>query len=175
MKPPFEAPAIWGKPWFERIYRIGIIVKGIDGVLEFVAGMAILISPHLLHMALVGVASEFGEHNARPFQFIAEYIGRVDSQLFHSGLFFLTLFLITHGAVKIALVYCLIRRIVKAYPVALIILVVFLLYQIYVLITSFSALMILFTVLDVVIIWLVWNEYLELKSKAKTAPLEIKE
>lgn len=161
----FRVTQLWRQPWFEKIYRVGIVIKGIDGVLEFVAGMAILISPHLLHTLLVGVATEFGEHNARPFHFIAEYIGRVDTQLFQSGLFFLTLFLITHGAVKIALVYCLLRRIVKAYPVALVILVAFLLYQIYVLITSFSPLMIFFTVLDVLIIWLVWNEYQELKSK----------
>ncbi len=167
MKPLFEAPAVWGKPWFERLYRVGIVVKGFDGIVEFVSGMAILLSPHLLHMALIGVSAEFGEHNARPFQFIAQYIGRVDTQLFHSGLFFLTLFLITHGAVKIALVYALIRRIVKAYPAALVTLVLFLLYQIYVLITSFSVLMVFFTLLDVAIIWLVWNEYLELKTKVQ--------
>ena len=162
-----HASAIWHKPWFERVYSIGIIIKGIDGLLEFVAGLAILISPHLVHMVLDAVASEFGEHNARPFQFIAEYVGRVDTQLLHSGLLFLTLFLITHGAVKLGLVYCLLRRIVKAYPVALAVLVAFLIYQVYVLVTAPSILMAVFTVLDVVIIWLVWNEYQELQSKAK--------
>lgn len=167
MNAPAHAHAIWRKPWFERMYRIGIIIKGIDGLLEFVAGAAILISPHLVHIVLDSVAGEFGEHNARPFQFIAQYVGRVDTQLLHSGLLFLTLFLITHGAVKLGLVYCLLRRIERAYPVALVILVVFLVYQVYVLITAPSILMGLFTVLDVVIIWLVWNEYQELKIKAK--------
>jgi uncharacterized membrane protein len=162
-----DAPVIWRKPWFERIYRIGIIIKGIDGFLEFVAGTAILISPRLVHMMLSMLASELGQHNARPFQFIAEYIGRVDTQLLHSGLVFLTLFLIIHGAVKLGLVYCLLKRIEKAYPAALVILCAFLVYQVYVLITDPSILMAFFTVLDVVIIWLVWTEYQELKTKAK--------
>jgi uncharacterized membrane protein len=167
MDTSIHPPTLWRQPWFERIYIIGLIVKGIDGVLEFIAGMAILISPSLVHRFLTMLSGEFGEHNARPFQFIAEYIGHVDANLLHSGLVFLTLFLIFHGVIKIGLVYCLVRRIEKVYPIALILLIAFFLYEVYVFITTLSIPLAVFMALDLGIIWLVWNEYQEVKSKAK--------
>jgi len=157
--------AIWKLPWFERIYKLGIVIKGLDGLVEFVAGVAVLISPPLVHRLLSMLIAELGEHNSRPFQFLANNVGRVDADLLKSGLIFLTIFLIVHGIVKLALVYCLLRRIVRAYPVALLILVIFLLYQVYVLIVHPTIAMALFSLLDAVIIWLVWEEYQELKVR----------
>ncbi len=164
---PATIPSIWRKPWFERLYRIGIIIKGIDGFLQLFAGVAILISPRLVHVVLGSLITQLGAHNTRPFQFLAEYVGRVDANLVRSGLIFLTLFLIFHGVIKIGLAYCLLRRIEHAYPIALILLLVFLGYEVYVFATSLSILLAIFMVLDMAIIWLVWNEYQELKTNNK--------
>jgi uncharacterized membrane protein len=153
------------QPWFERVYKIGIAIKGFDGLVEFIAGIALLISPPLVHTLLGGIAREAGEHNGSVYHFIADYIARIDNDLARSGMVFLILFLITHGAVKLALVYCLLKEIVRAYPIALGILVAFLIYQAYVFIISPSLGMALFTILDVIIIWLVWGEYQDLRAK----------
>jgi uncharacterized membrane protein len=163
-----------GNKLFERAYQIGIGIKGFDGLVELVAGIALLISPSLVHTILTGLASEFGDHHAHIFRFIAEYIARVDVELAKSGLAFLILFLITHGLVKVALVYCLLREIVRAYPIALIILSAFLVYQAYVFIVHPTIGMALFTLLDAVIIWLVWGEYRELRSKNGTIGVNAK-
>ena len=153
------------QPWFETVYKIGVGIKGFDGLVEFITGIALLISPSLVHTVLSAVAVEVGERHGSVPHFIVDYIARVDNDLSKSGLSFLILFLITHGLVKLALVYCLLKEIVKAYPIALAILVLFLVYQAYVFIVQPSIGMGLFTFLDIVIIWLVWGEYQDLRSK----------
>jgi uncharacterized membrane protein len=152
------------QPWFELIYKIGVGIKGFDGLVELVTGIALWVSPTLVHTVLSNVAGELGERGG-VFHFISVNIARIDTDLAQSGLTFLILFLITHGLVKLVLVYCLLREIVKAYPVALAILVLFLIYQAYVFVTQPSLGMALFTFLDIVIIWLVWGEYQDLKAK----------
>lgn len=151
--------------WFERVYKVGVGIKGFDGLVELVAGIALLVSPRLVHQFLMGTAGEFGESQMRAFRFIAEYIARLDTELAKSGLVFLIIFLISHGLIKLALVYCLLKEIVRAYPIALTLLVAFLIYQIYAFIVTPTFGMALFTVLDVVIIWLVWGEYKKLKAE----------
>lgn len=151
--------------WFERFYKIGVGIKGIDGLIELAAGIALLVSPQLVHVFLQSFASELGEHSSHKFGFIIEYIARIDSDLARSGTTFLIIFLVIHGLVKLGLVYCLLRKIIRAYPVALAILVIFLAYQSYVLIVNPSIAMAIFTILDVAIVWLVWGEYRDLKAK----------
>jgi uncharacterized membrane protein len=153
------------KPYFELIYKIGVGIKGFDGLVELAVGIALLISPQLVHNILGGLAKELGEHHAHIFRFISEYIARVDGDLARGGIIFLIIFLITHGLVKLGLVYCLLREIVRAYPVALAILGAFLVYQAYVFVVHPTIGMALFTVLDAVIIWLVWGEYRDLLAK----------
>jgi len=153
--------------WFEFVYKIGVGIKGFDGLVELIAGIALLISPHIVHVVLGSISGEFHEHMHvhRSFQFISEYVARLDGDLARSGLTFLILFLIIHGLVKLALVYCLLKEIVKAYPYALAVLTLFLIYQAYVFVKAPSIGMALFTILDAVIIWLVWREYRELRAK----------
>lgn len=163
-KPSFTT-TLRKKPYFELLYKIGVAVKGFDGLAELAVGVMLWISPPLVHTVLGGLADEFGERHGHVFQFIADYVARVDGELARSGVVFLVLFLVTHGVVKLALVYCLLKEIVRAYPVALAILGAFLVYQVYVLIIHPTIGMALFTILDAVIIWLVWGEYRDLREK----------
>lgn len=151
--------------WFEVAYKIGVGIKGFDGLVELGAGVALLVSPQLVHRVLGSVAGELGEHHAHVFTFIAQYVARVDGELARSGLAFLIIFLMTHGLIKLGLVYCLLKKLTRAYPVALAILGVFLVYQLYVFVINPTIGMAIFTILDAVIIWLVWGEYRDLQSK----------
>lgn len=154
--------------WFERVYQIGIGIKGFDGLVELVAGVALLVSPSLVHTLLTSISGEAIEHTGRTSQFIAQYVARLDNDLAKTGLAFLIFFLIGHGLVKLILVYCLLKEIVKAYPYALAVLVLFLMYQVYVLIRDPSIGMWVFTILDVLIIYLVWGEWRKLSAKSDT-------
>lgn len=153
------------RSWYAQAYKVGVAIKGLDGLVELVVGLALLIAPHLVHVALSSLAVEVGEHHAHTFQFIAEYIGRLDENLARSGLAFLIVFLISHGVLKLVLVYCLLREYVRVYPYALVILIGFLVYQLYVLIATPTIGMAIFTLLDIIIIYLVWGEWRELRGK----------
>lgn len=163
---------LYDKPWFDRLFKISVAIKGFDGLAELVAGIALLISPGLVHWALSSVGGWFGHHRVHSLHVIGEYIARIDGDFSRSGLTFLIVFLISHGLVKLALVYCLLKKIVWAYPYAMVVLGMFLIYQVYLLITQPSIGMALFAILDVIIIVLVYGEYRKLKAEENVAHAE---
>lgn len=133
--------------------------------MELATGVLLLFAPHLLHALLQGVIGRAELHHTHFTHIVALYAGHIDDDLGRSGLMFLIVFLIGHGLVKLALVYCLLRRIIWAYPYALAVLGLFLVYQLYALVIHPLSLgMWLFTLLDVAIIYLVWGEWRDLKD-----------
>ena len=162
--------------WFERIYKIGVAIKGFDGLVELVAGLALLFSPDLIHTILSAISGRASQYHGHVSHFIVEYVARLDGDLAKSGLTFLIIFLIGHGVVKLILVYCLLKEIIKVYPYALAVLGLFLVYQIYVLVRDpLSIGLWLFTIFDVVIIYLVWGEWRQLLRKNDIIPADAKD
>lgn len=151
-------------PEFERLYLVGVGLKGVDGLVELITGLALLISPVILHQILQALLGEAHEHTSTVARYIAENIAHVDGDLARGGTTFLMLFLITHGIIKIVLVYCLIRELTWAYPYALAVLTLFLIYQIYACFVTPGLVVTFFAVLDAIIIWLVWGEWQKLKT-----------
>lgn len=144
---------------FNTVYDIGVIIKGLDGLGEFIVGLTLLFSPKLIHRVLLGIVGKTSHGHGHVLQFITHYIAGLDVQLTKSGLAFLIIFLIAHGLVKMVLVVCLLKKITKIYPIALVVLLIFFIYQVYVLVVSPSIGMAIFCALDVIILWLVWREY----------------
>lgn len=157
-----------GTRWtvLDVFYEIGVILKGVDGLVELLVGILLLIAPRMPHDALHAVKSELVEHSTPLRAFVAGYVQNLDNRLVQSGVTFLVLFLILHGVVKLVLVYCLLRRIHRAYPYALAVLIAFLGYQVYTLIVAPTIGMAVLTVIDAVIIVLVYKEYREIRPSA---------
>lgn len=146
-------------------YRVGIAVKGFDGVVELLAGLALWIFPSALTAALAPLLPKVaGDHPIR--NFVAYWAGRMDQELSAGSHTFVVLFLLAHGVVKVVLVYCLMKEYHWVYPYGIAVLALFTIYQAYVLVTTPSWGVAAFTVLDVVIIYLVWREWRELTAKA---------
>lgn len=139
-----------------------VAVKGVDGLIELVAGLILLIAPSKLHQFLAFLSGEARESSHQFMRQIAEYIAHVDTDVTRGGLVVVILFLVIHGVVKLSLVYALLRRILWAYPYALGVLVLFLIYQLYVCIIQPSVGMMLFALLDAIIVWVVWGEWRKL-------------
>jgi len=148
---------------FERIYKVGVAIKGIDGLVELIVGVLLVAAPGVLHFFLRASVGEAAEHTGRTARFIAEYIARIDVSLAKGSTVFLTIFLISHGLVKIVLAYCLLKEILWIYPYALVVLIGFLVYQVYLAVLNPTIGTILFCVLDIIIIALVWDEWRRLK------------
>lgn len=155
------------KSWYDKAYFVTVAVKGFDGLVELVAGLWLLIAPATLHSLLQFIFGEAAEHNGRFMQFIAENVAHIDKDLSSGGILLVALFLLSHGIVKLALVYALLKEILWAYPYALAVLSMFLVYQVYVFMVHPSIGMFLFSVLDAVIIFMVYGEWQKLKRERR--------
>ena len=153
----------------DRIYDVGVILKGIDGAVELVVGLLIWLAPGALAGLAGRAADELASEPSTLRQALATAVGRLDHDLSGGPLTFVIFFLILHGVVKLALVYCLLTRLAWAYPYALAVLGLFLVYQLYVLVTRPTVWMLIFTLLDAAIIYLVYREYREIRAQAARA------
>lgn len=150
----------WFRPTtlLDKTYEIGIIIKGIDGILELIGGILVLtLSPG----AINGITHFLTEHELQqdPHDFIANHILGLSHHLVQGPNYFAAAFLLTHGAVKVFLVTCLLLNKIWAYPWALGVLGLFLVYQVYQLATKPTLGMAFLSVLDAFIIWLIYREW----------------
>jgi uncharacterized membrane protein len=156
------------KTWLDKIYEIGLFVKGFDGALELIGGVLLILVPP---SAITGAARFLTQREITqdPHDFIATHIVALGESLAHDQHLFASLFLLTHGAVKIALVIALLKQKLWAYPWALGILTIFFIYQAYLLIVDPSFGVAFLTVLDVIVILLVWREWHKIRAKPESA------
>lgn len=153
-------------PWYERVYKIGVGIKGFDGTVELIAGLWLLIAPNLLHHMLTSWQSGAKSWNNGIGDLLAHGFARLNEELYGGVLVMASIFLISHGIIKLALVYALLKEILWAYPYALGILIVFLIAQIYALIISPGIGMAVLVLLDIFIIVIVYGEWQKLKLEA---------
>lgn len=164
-------------PWFhpktllDKTYEIGIIIKGIDGVLELAGGVLVLVlSPGTILNITNFLTQDMLQEN--PHNFIANHILKEGHRLASGATTFAALFLLTHGLVKVVLVTCLLLNKLWAYPWALVVLGLFLVYQVYLLITKPTFGMAFLTVLDAIIIFLVYREWQKVRTEPEAVPAD---
>jgi len=144
-------------------FRISIILKGIESLLELISGALLLfINASAIQNFIYNLfAKELAED---PHSFIATTVVHWASQ-FSSGVeWFLALYFLSHGIIKLGLLTGLWYEKIKLYPVAIGIFVLFIVYQVYKYIVSPSGWLIYLTVLDLIFIWLAILEWRHLKK-----------
>ena len=138
-------------------YEIGIVGKGLNGTLEIIGGILLLVLPtSTIERLFAWLAGLF---SSDPNAFPASSLLHIGGELATGGTTAALVFFLPHGIVKVGLVIALLRQKLWAYPWALVALVLFLIYQIYLVIVHQTFLMGFLVVLDIVIIWLVWREW----------------
>jgi uncharacterized membrane protein len=149
----------------DTTFDVALVLKGIDGFLELVGGiLLLLVSPDSInHFAQRITQHELSED---PNDLLVHHLLRLTSNL-HNTQTFGALYLLTHGLVKLVIVYGLFRRERWAYPVAFIFLGGFVVYQIYRLTYAPSAGLALLTVFDLLIIWLTWREFRRTRERER--------
>ena len=150
----------------DKFYELGILIKGFDGVVELIGGVLLLVlnSGTILRITDSLTRSELGQD---PRDFLALHAQHIGQQLAQGHNGFAALFLLTHGAVKVGLVICLLLNKLWAYPLGLVLLGLLLVYQLYQLVVGPSVGMAILAVLDVIIIWLVWREWQKVKTRGQ--------
>jgi len=146
------------KSALDRLYRIGLWIKGIDGILEIVGGLVLLLvsQPKLGQLVTFLTQHELAED---PRDWIAGHLRDVVNQLSPNTKLFASMYLLTHGVTKLFLMVALLRGWPWSYRPAIAFLLAFIGYQAYQLTLHFSLALLLISVLDAVIVLLVWREY----------------
>jgi uncharacterized membrane protein len=157
--------------WFDRVFEIGIIGKGINGAAELIGGiLLLLLTPTRIHRVVVALTQ--GELSEDPHDFIATHLLHTANGLTGSAVLFGGIYLLTHGIVKVALVTALLLNKLWAYPWMIFVLIIFIGYQLYRIALSPSAGLIALTVFDLIIVALTGREYRQqLRRQSKQAPL----
>ncbi|WP_374009265.1 DUF2127 domain-containing protein [Leifsonia sp. LS-T14] len=151
----------------DLVFLIGVVFKGIDGLLETIGGIFLLfVSPAQLMSATNAVTAQ--ELSEDPHDLIANILIHGVAHLHAGGELFVAAYLVLHGVVKLAIVTALLIGSRRVYPWAMAALGAFVLFQLYELVTSPSVGVVILTILDVVIIWLTWREWRRNRELRKT-------
>lgn len=139
-------------------FDIGIIIKGIDGILESIGGILLyLVSREFLgNLVVILTQHELVED---PNDIIANFLTHSFQNLGNYAKIFGSIYLLSHGVIKIVLVAGLLKNKLWAYPTAIIVFSLFIAYQVYRLSYSFSIALLGLTIFDVIIVGLTWHEY----------------
>jgi uncharacterized membrane protein len=142
----------------ERLFRLALLIKGIDGAAELLAAVVLALVPgatlhHLVAEVLVRDLPG-SAHGA-----LAQHIVTVVDEFAAGNRTFAVVYLGLHGVLKLALVVALLRKWLPAYPVAVAVLAVFVGYELYRAVHTGSLLLPVLAALDIAIIVIVLREY----------------
>jgi uncharacterized membrane protein len=156
-------------PALDKTFKIGLVLKGLDGVLEVVGGMLLLfVSPSVIeHLVRVLTAHELSED---PHDLVARYLLHSTAHLSHGTTLFGAVYLLSHGIAKIVLVALVLRDKLWAYPWLIGLLLVFIVYQLYrIIFVHFSVGLTALTIFDAFLVWLTWREYRSKRARQHQA------
>lgn len=141
-----------------RAFVLGMVLKGIDGALEVLGGVALLlVTKSWLDRTAEWLARQ--EFGGASMQGLAMHAVHATHHLATGGQQFATAYLFAHGAVKLVLVAGLLRGVQWVFPLALVVLTGFTGYQLYRLSVRWSWLLAALTVIDVIVIALIGQEW----------------
>jgi len=139
-------------------FEVTILLKAAHAMLEIVVGALLLLSSKATLLSLVRAvtADELGED---PTDGVAHYLLKTAHELSVSGQHFISLYLLTHGIIKLCIIVGLLQKRAWAYPVSIVVFSVFIAYQLYRYSITGSLWLLIFSLFDLTIILLTLHEY----------------
>ncbi len=150
----------------ERLFKIAMVVKGVDGAAELIGAIALLlVSGGTIQTLINDVVSR--DLLGPPDGSLARHFVSGTAEFASGNRTFAVVYLGLHGIVKLLLVVALLRKIRPMYPVAVVVLGLFVVYEIYRATQTGSVLLPFLAALDVAIIVLVIREYRALPNPGR--------
>ncbi|MEY9953523.1 DUF2127 domain-containing protein [Leifsonia sp. EB34] len=142
----------------EVLFRVTLVLKGLDGVLELIGGVLLLfLTPQRLNAVVVFLTQhELGDDPNDP---VSNWIVHFGHTLTGSATLFGAVYLLLHGVVKVVLVWAVLKEQLWAYPWMIGFLAVFIGWQGWELLRHFSWGLVALTVFDALILVLTVHEY----------------
>jgi uncharacterized membrane protein len=151
----------------EKLFRAAITIKGIDGALQLVAGIVLIFVPGRVITELVHVVVS-RDLLGSPGGPLATHLQLATHDFVEgSSRTFVVAYLLSHAVVKLGLVAALWRKIMPAYPVAVVVMTVFVVVELLRGVQTHSILLPVLAALDVLIILFVIKEYIQLRRERR--------
>lgn len=143
---------------WDRLFEIGILGKGLIGLVEVLGGLVLLLaSPDgLRRLTRSWTRGELAED---PYDLIATRLLHSVDHLTGPAVLFGAVYLLVHGAVKVVLVVALLLNRLWAYPAMITVLLLFIGYQSYEIVRHPTAGLVALTLFDTAVLALTWREY----------------
>ena len=153
--------------WLHWLFEASLAIKGLLCALETLAGLGLLLAPNMLIARFVFWVTHF-EIAEHPTDTLANLTLRAVEYFPISTQHFYAIYLLAHGGLKLTMVFMLWRRVLWAYPAAMVVLAGFVTYQVYEFLHAGSPFLLLLALFDSVMIVLVFLEWRALKDASPT-------
>ena len=143
-----------------QLFTASILLKGAISLTEILVGIVVLFIP-------VRVFISFGELVAQHYnsqEFLVHYLLSGIHMLTAISGIYIAVFLISRGAIKLGLIFALLKNKVWAYPWSLGILGLFVIYQTFEIIKLHSLGIVAITIFDLVVMYFIGKEYQIVKN-----------
>jgi uncharacterized membrane protein len=149
----------------EKLFDVAIAIKGIDGGIQVIGAIVLAIIPPSV---ITGLANAIITRDLLGDQegTLARHMSKA-AQDFAGGdtRVFAIIYLLLHGLIKVGLVLALLRKLMPAYPIAVVVLGGFVVYELYRAVRTHSIALPIFAAIDIVIIVMVIREYRQLRQE----------
>ena len=147
-----------------QLFRISVLLKGAHALLECAGGIALAVVSTRAITGLVNALTQ-DELIEDPNDWVANHLLRLAQGFTVSSQRFYAFYLLSHGIVKLFLVWGLLRGKLWAYPLSLVVLGLFIVYQLYRFSYTHSVGLFALTVFDAIVMGLIWHEYQVLRRR----------
>ena len=152
-----------GDKLLDLTFFVSLIVKVLDGVVELIGGVLLLVvTPDQIRAAVAAITR--GELAEDPHDLLANLLVRYAGELNVSATLFGAVYFLAHGLVKVLLAGAVLRDKIWAYPWLIAFLVAFIGWQGYELVVHFTVGLLLLTLFDAFIVYLTAREYARHKA-----------
>jgi uncharacterized membrane protein len=151
------------KSLLHQSFEVGISLKGLGALFEIACGLLLwFVKPAQMNE----IVRRLGENLLAdaPHHPFAVHVINASHHIADNGTTFASLYLLSHGVVKLALVICLLLNKMWAYPLTIAVFGAFMVYQVHRFTHTHSWALIWLTVFDAIIVYLTWREYQEQKA-----------
>ena len=150
-----------------QVFQASILLKGAHAAIECVGGVALALiqTSTIANLANAITQEELIED---PNDFVATHLLALAQNFSIQTKHFYSLYLLSHGLVKLLLVIGLLKGRLWSYPASLVALALFLVYQLYRFSYTHGLGLIVLTVFDIFVMGLIWHEYRLVRSHLST-------
>lgn len=149
-----------------KLFRIGVLIKGINGILEITAAAILFFVKTNLTLTLIQNALE-QELVHDPRDFLANHLYAASQHITPNTITFIAIYLLVHGIINIIMFSGLWYNKKWAYPLSTLILSMFIVYQLSKFSKTHSITLLSVTLIDLTILFLLNSEYKRIQKQPK--------